>query len=44
MFEQEILNVIEGDQQCATCSPGGGNFGRGDLVSLNNIFKELTPQ
>lgn len=44
MFEQEICTVIEGDEQCATCSPGGGCFGRGDLVPLNGCFQELIPQ
>lgn len=41
MLEQEISNVDEGEEQCATCSPGGGYFGRGDLVKLDDIFKEL---
>ena len=41
MFEQEICTVVEGEDQCPTCSPGGGCFGRGDLVPLDDIFKEL---
>jgi molybdopterin/thiamine biosynthesis adenylyltransferase len=44
MFDQEICTVVEGDEQCATCIPGGGRFGRGDLASLDDIFKELTPK
>jgi molybdopterin/thiamine biosynthesis adenylyltransferase len=42
MCEQEIVHVIEDKQDCATCSPGGGYFGRGDLVSLKNIFAEIS--
>jgi len=44
MFEQEICVVDEGEDQCATCSPGGGCFGRGDLVRLDAMFKKLAPQ
>lgn len=44
MLEEEIVRVDEGDEQCATCSPGGGYFGRGDLVKLENVFKELAPK
>ncbi len=44
MFDQEICNVDEGEEQCPTCSPGGGCFGRGDLIQLDAMFKKLTPQ
>jgi molybdopterin/thiamine biosynthesis adenylyltransferase len=44
MFEQEIVTIAEGERQCATCSPGGGYFGRGDLVRLTDLFKELRAQ
>ena len=44
MFEQEICAVDEGDEQCPTCRPDGGCFGRGDLVRLDEMFKTLTPQ
>lgn len=41
MFEQEVVHIAEGEQQCATCSPGGGYFGRGDLVQPDDLFKGL---
>lgn len=44
MFEHEICAVDEGEEQCPTCRPDGGCFGRGDLVRLDEMFKTLTPQ
>jgi len=32
MLEQEVSTILESGRNCATCSQGGGFFGRGDLV------------
>jgi molybdopterin-synthase adenylyltransferase len=44
LLSQEILQINEGELECATCSPNGGYFGRGQLVSLAKVFEEMMPQ
>jgi hypothetical protein len=44
LLNQEILSIAEEPIECATCSPSGGYFGRGDLVKLPTVFDELLPK
>lgn len=41
LLDQEFLKVEEERTECATCSAGGGYFGRGDLVRLNESVEEI---
>lgn len=44
MLGQELLHIQEPAAECATCSPSGIYFGRGDLVDLGEVFNELLPK
>jgi len=41
LLEQQIYHVALGTDKCAICGSGGGYFGRGDLVRIDNFFQEF---
>lgn len=43
LLNPEVMRIIEEPSECATCSAGGGYYGRGDIVPLGAVFEELLP-
>lgn len=46
LLDQEIYSITEKPRNCASCSEGGGIFGRGDLVldPLSDILSAFAPR